>query len=134
MPDSTETTERLFSYGTLQLESVQRDTFGRTLAGAKDALPGYTLTLLEIHDAAVIRSSGKTHHPMLVFTGRDQDRVDGTVFALTPEELRNADTYEVADYRRDRVTLASGVSAWVYVDARQPRGLTPNSAPPTPHR
>ena len=60
-----------------------------------------------------------SHHPMLVFTGRDQDRVEGTVFALTPEELRNADTYEVADYRRDRVTLASGVSAWVYVDARR---------------
>lgn len=119
MPDTIETTEQLFSYGTLQLESVQRDTFGRTLTGAKDALPGYTLTLLEIHDEAVIKSSGKTHHPMLVFTGREQDRVEGTVFRLTPEELRNADSYEVADYRRDRVTLASGVSAWVYVDARQ---------------
>jgi orotate phosphoribosyltransferase len=40
------------------------------------------------------------------------------VFAITAEELQHADDYEVAAYRRDRVVLASGISAWVYVDAR----------------
>ncbi|WP_321161248.1 gamma-glutamylcyclotransferase family protein [Verminephrobacter eiseniae] len=81
-----------------------------------------TLALLEIRDAAVVRTSGMTHHPMLVPTGQPRDLVDGTVFAITPEELRHADSYEVADYRRERITLASGLSAWVYVDARPAAG------------
>jgi len=116
-------TEYLFSYGTLQLTGVQLDTFGRVLDGTPDRLPGHALTLLEIRDAAVIRSSGKTHHPMLVHTGRPEDLVDGTVFALTLAELRHADAYEVSDYRRERVLLASGRSAWVYADARAPKEL-----------
>ena len=33
-----------FSYGTLQLESVQRSSFGRRLDGQPDAMPGYTRT------------------------------------------------------------------------------------------
>lgn len=116
--DSADRTEHLFSYGTLRLESVQLATFGRGLDGTPDRLPGYTLTLLEITDASVVRTSGMTHHPMLVRTGRSQDLVDGTVFAITPAELQHADAYEVSDYRRERVVLASGLPAWVYVDAR----------------
>jgi len=115
-----DSTEFLFSYGTLQLEAVQRETFGRALAGEAARLPGFTLRLLEIRDAAVIATSGKTHHPMLVRTGRDEDVVEGTVFALTPDELAHADAYEVSDYRRVRVRLASGLSAWVYADAQNP--------------
>jgi len=37
-------TERLFSYGTLQQENVQKQTFGRLLDGTPDALVG------RIHD------------------------------------------------------------------------------------
>lgn len=110
--------EHLFSYGTLRLEPVQLATFGRKLDGQADRLPGYTLAQLEIRDPAVVKTSGLTHHPVLVHTGRAQDLVDGSVFAITPDELRHADAYEVADYRRERVTLASGLAAWVYVDAR----------------
>ena len=33
------------------------------------------------------------------------------------EELAAADRYEVADYKRVAVTLASGLTAWVYVRA-----------------
>jgi len=116
-------TERLFSYGTLRLEPVQLATFGRRLDGEPDRLPGYTLTLLEITDASVVQTSGMTHHPMLVPTGRPQDLVDGTVFAITPAELQHADAYEVSDYRREHVVLTSGLSAWVYVDARPSRGM-----------
>jgi gamma-glutamylcyclotransferase (GGCT)/AIG2-like uncharacterized protein YtfP len=43
------------------------------------------------------------------------DRVPGTVFEITPAELAAADAYEVADYERIAVTLASGQGAWVYV-------------------
>jgi hypothetical protein len=41
----------------------------------------------------------------------------GTVFEITAQELVAADEYEVADYKRVRVVLKSGASAWVYVRA-----------------
>jgi hypothetical protein len=110
--------EQLFSYGTLQLESVQLETFGRKLSGKRDALPGYAESLLEITDSEVIRKSGRTHHPIVRHTGRSEDTIEGTVFEVTAEELANADRYEVADYQRVAVTLRSGTRAWVYV-ARQ---------------
>ena len=40
----------LFSYGTLQLESVQRASFGRRLNGEPDAMTGYVRTMVEITD------------------------------------------------------------------------------------
>ena len=116
---STETAiELLFSYGTLQLESVQLATFGRKLAGTADALPGFRESLVKIEDASVVATSGRTHHPIIRFTGSESDIVHGTAFEVTAEELRNADTYEVSDYKRISVTLLSGAPAWVYVDAR----------------
>nr|WP_206179534.1 gamma-glutamylcyclotransferase family protein [Variovorax sp. RKNM96] len=111
-------TEQLFSYGTLQLQSVQLATFGRKLDGQLDRLPGYRLDQLKIEDAAVVATSGKTHHPIVAATGRAEDGVEGAVFAITAAELAQADVYEVKDYRRERVTLASGMQAWAYVDAR----------------
>ncbi|WGY73374.1 gamma-glutamylcyclotransferase [Burkholderia cepacia] len=113
--------EHLFSYGTLQLERVQLATFGRKLDGHEDAMPGYAMTMLKIEDPEVVATSGKTHHPVAAYTGWAGDRVTGAVFAITREELQHADDYEVAAYRRDRVMLESGVSAWVYVDASSPR-------------
>jgi hypothetical protein len=110
-------TERLFSYGTLQLERVQLDTFGRRLTGTRDALPGYAQEWIDITDPGVVATSGKTRHPIVRFTGRPGDAVLGTVFDVTPEELARADEYEVAEYRRVAVTLRSGRRAWVYVAA-----------------
>lgn len=34
---------------------------------------------------------------------------------MSSDELRQADSYEVSDYKRIQVKLDSGVSAWVYV-------------------
>lgn len=113
--------ELLFSYGTLQLEPVQLATFGRPLEGRADEMPGYSLSMLKIDDPEVVATSGKTHHPVVTFTGNPSDTISGTVFAITPDELRHADEYEVASYRRDKVRLASGDSAWVYVDANSAR-------------
>ncbi|RUL72241.1 gamma-glutamylcyclotransferase family protein [Dyella choica] len=110
---------KLFSYGTLQQENVQLATFGRTLAGQRDQLAGYVQTEVEISDPEVVAASGKTHHPILLFTGLPTDHVSGTVFDITDTELAQADEYEVDDYRRIAVTMASGTRAWVYVDARQ---------------
>ena len=112
-------TEHLFSYGTLQLESVQLAKFGRRLSGSPDALPGYEQSLVRIQDAAVVAARGKTHHPIAKFTGRETDLVHGTVFQVSSEELQHADRYEVADYTRVSVILRSGIRAWVYVDTRE---------------
>lgn len=109
--------ERLFSYGTLQLESVQLATFGRRLAGKPDALVGFRLGQLAIRDAEVVRTSGVSHHPIVHATGDDADRVPGVVFEVTPAELAQADAYETDDYARLRVRLASGTRAWVYAAA-----------------
>lgn len=109
-------TERLFSYGTLQQEEVQLASFGRLLTCKPDALPGWRQVMVEITDADVIAKSGKTHHP-IVLPGRRDDSVTGTAFEITTKELTAADRYEVSDYKRVSVTLASGITAWVYVKA-----------------
>jgi hypothetical protein len=107
----------LFSYGTLQLASVQQAQFGRLLEGRADALPGYARSLVEITDPQVLATSGERFHPIVAPSGNPGDAVDSMVFQITPAELAAADAYEVADYVRVEVTLHSGVSAWVYVRA-----------------
>ncbi|MET1017367.1 MAG: gamma-glutamylcyclotransferase family protein [Leifsonia flava] len=109
--------EHLFSYGTLRLASVQRGTFGAELPTRDDALPGFRLGVLKITDPHVIALSGSDEHPILERTDDPADSVAGSVLELTPEQLTAADAYEVADYVRAAVTLASGTRAWVYVAA-----------------
>lgn len=121
MPDTPQASERLFSYGTLQLEQVQLSTFGRRLAGQADEMVGYARLMVKIEDPEVVATSGETHHPIVAYSGNPRDTVQGTVFAITADELRQADAYEVDAYRRDRVILASGTPAWVYVDVRSAR-------------
>jgi hypothetical protein len=111
------TTERLFSYGTLQLEEVQRSTFGRLLKGERDVLPEYEQGLFTVEDEAFVATSGKAHHAIARFTGRATDCIRGTVFDMTPEELVLADSYEPEGYVRTAVTLQSGTRAWVYAAA-----------------
>lgn len=106
----------LFSYGTLQLESVQRAQFGRLLAGADDALSGYTVIDIEIRDPAVLEASGIEIHRALV-PDRDAPPIQGKVFRLTAAELAAADVYESENYRRERAVLVSGTTAWIYVKA-----------------
>lgn len=109
--------ELLFSYGTLQQSQVQIDTFGRLLEGDKDTLVGYQLDTVKISDPQVIASSGKEYHPILVFTGHTNDTVSGTVFKITPEELEQADSYEVDEYKRVEAKLQSGKVCWIYAAA-----------------
>lgn len=107
----------LFSYGTLQQAQVQLDTFGRRLEGEPDALVGYARSMVRIEDPDVIASSGKALHPIVRHTGVPTDQVSGSVFEISEDELQRADGYEVDAYRRVSAALASGRSAWVYVDA-----------------
>lgn len=111
--------EKLFSYGTLQYESVQISTFGRKLNGVADVLTGYHLTTIEISDRNVIEASGNAVHPILIYTGNESDEVQGIVFDVTLEELLSADQYEVAEYKRVSEKLRSGENAWVYVSINE---------------
>jgi len=107
----------LFSYGTLQQEEVQLSTFGHLLSGEDDSLVGYILAQEPIHDPAVIATSGHAVHPIAKYTGSPHHHIPGTVFEVSEAELMRADHYEVSAYRRVEVTLESGRSAWVYVEA-----------------
>jgi len=108
----------LFSYGTLRLPQVQLATFGRLLDGFDDVLPGFELAQLTITDAAVLATSGEAEHPILRPSANADAVVTGRVFELTPDELARADAYEVDDYARIEVQLASDRRAFVYVDRR----------------
>ncbi|WP_434353726.1 gamma-glutamylcyclotransferase family protein [Psychrobacter sp. HD31] len=111
--------QKLFSYGTLQQENVQLETFGRKLNGVQDVLLGYVLGEVRITDPNVLKASGKEYHPILVHTGNDSNEVQGTIFEITDDELAQADEYEVDDYARVSAKFKSGTTAWVYADARQ---------------
>ena len=108
-------TVQLFSYGTLQLPQVQLANYGRRLSGKPDGLDGYRLESLAITDPDVVRISGAAVHTIARASGDASDRIAGTLFELTEEELAATDDYEVAVYARVEVILESGSSAWVYV-------------------
>lgn len=107
--------EKLFTYGTLQLTSVQQETFGKQLKGEKDELVGYKLEKVLIKNEDIVEISGLANHPIAVHTGNSNDTVSGVVFELTEDELKKSDEYEVSQYKREEVSLKSGVKAWVYV-------------------
>ncbi len=117
MNRSTEHPVLVFSYGTLQDKAVQLANFGRELAGQQDAMLGYAQNWVEITNPQVLASSGKTHHPIVAPSLEPSARVEGMVFEVTEAELAAADAYEVSDYKRVSVALASGLTAWVYVQA-----------------
>lgn len=108
----------LFSYGTLQKEQVQIETFGRILQGQRDILTGYVLKMLEITDPEVLRKSNQKYHPILEFSGNSEDEVEGVLFEVTDEEILQADEYEVDDYKRVEAVFKSGKSGFIYVGNR----------------
>jgi len=109
----------LFSYGTLQDESVQISVFNRKLTGFEDAITGYKLSRVAIADDEIIRISGLTDHLILI-PGDDSDLIRGMVFEITGDELLRADEYEAENYQRVMVSSLSGKQVWVYVDSNEP--------------
>lgn len=107
--------EYLFSYGTLQFQKVQLETFNRLLVGESDSLQDYTLKDLEIKDPEVLKTSEKSIHPIAV--QKQGGLIRGMVFEISKEELALCDLYEVSDYKRIELKLTSGKHAWVYVNA-----------------
>ncbi len=98
---------------------MQLATFGRRLEGKPDALVGYRVVLIPIQDRNFIAASGASHHRNVQFTGIESDAVAGWVFEITKRELEQADAYEPADYKRVPARLQSGLSAWIYLSARE---------------
>lgn len=85
-------TQLLFSYGTLQQRDVQLATFGRELQGTADHLIGFQISMLQIENPEVVRTSGKSHHPIVKQTSIAKSCFAGTVFEVTDDELAHADT------------------------------------------
>ncbi|MGB3303028.1 gamma-glutamylcyclotransferase family protein [Gordonia sp. (in: high G+C Gram-positive bacteria)] len=113
----------LFSYGTLMDPAVQDGVFGRPMPTTPDALPGFRIDKLTITDPEVIALSGiKTH--LILRPDPDALAVPGARLQLDDAGLAAADDYEVDDYRRVEVTLASGLRAWVYLAADDAIGVT----------
>lgn len=110
-------TIHLFSYGTLQFDAVQMASFRRLLHGSDDNMPGFRREMVEITDPDVLEKSGERYHPIVIPSDDPEDEVAGKVFSITRQELAAADAYEVSDYKRIKVTLRSGINAWVYVKA-----------------
>jgi len=109
------TMENLFSYGTLQLEQVQLELFGRTLKMEPDALIGFKKEKIIIKSESVVSLSGEEEHVIIRYTGNDSDVIEGAVLSITLDELNRADAFETDDYKRINVTLRSGKVAWAYV-------------------
>ncbi len=97
----------LFSYGTLQLKKVQLESFGRFLTGNPDQLNAFKLEQLMIKDDMVLQRSGESTHPIAVPSLHKDDFIAGTLFEITDTELAQTDAYEVSDYKRIEVNLAS---------------------------
>lgn len=106
----------LFSYGTLQKEKVQLETFGRILEGEKDFLLNYKLDYIEIFDEEVLKKSEQKFHPILTYSGNTNDKVEGVLFEITDEELQQADEYEVDSYKRIKTIFSSGKEGFIYVE------------------
>ena len=105
----------LFSYGTLQLDTVQLESYGRLLNGEKASLKQYKLDKLKITDTKVLKASGKKFHPIALKTNNVNDSIEGTIFKITEKELIETDKYEVSDYKRILETFSTGEKAWVYI-------------------
>ena len=97
-------TEYLFSYGTLQDEKVQRQLFNRKLEGKEDKVKNYTL-----HNVVI---EGK-EYPKAAF--KENNSIEGVVYAISWAELAQADEYEGKEYQRIKIISEKGKECWMYV-------------------
>jgi len=106
--------ENLFSYGTLQKEKVQLALFGRLLTGAKDILKNYKLAAIQITDESFLATGAAKSQLTLIESKDAADFIAGSVFEVSEAELMKADAYEPENYKRKKVVLESGKTAWIY--------------------
>lgn len=107
--------EYLFSYGTLQKESVQFRLFGRVLQSSADVLKEYKLETVKIKDESFLSKGEYPHQRNAVPSENKNDFIKGRALEMTDEELLITDEYEPKEYKRSKVKLESGKEAWVYL-------------------
>lgn len=96
--------EQLFVYGTLKKPDTQKEVIGRIAKGLPDTLEGYKKSKIKIDDVL---------YPIIVPDLNSS--IEGLVLSITEEELKTIDEYETDAYKRKKVILKSGKSAWAYV-------------------
>jgi gamma-glutamylcyclotransferase (GGCT)/AIG2-like uncharacterized protein YtfP len=101
--------EKLFAYGTLKDNDIQKAIFGRTLTGIPDKLIGYTIKEINIEE-----EFGIAQYPIIIATQNPEDSISGILYELSSKELQLADTYEGIHYKRIEVELKSNEIVWVY--------------------
>ena len=97
-------TETVFTYGTLCNPSVRRGLLGHEVLTTPAELLGWEKSTVRI---------GSTKYPAIL--PNPEKSVQGLVFQILPQELKQLDEYETGAYHRRKVTLADGCEAWVYV-------------------
>jgi gamma-glutamylcyclotransferase (GGCT)/AIG2-like uncharacterized protein YtfP len=97
--------ELLFTYGSLQWETIQQQLFGKKLRGSPDRLIGFRQKRQKLEGL----------YPIVYATGNPQELLDGIVYEITKKDLQKADVYEGEGYQRIKTRLESGRTAWVYV-------------------
>ena len=101
--------EKLFAYGSLQNEDIQKDLFGRILDGTTETLVGYVVKEIQIEE-----EFGLVHYPIITETNKQEDTINGMVYSISLQELRQTDLYEGLHYKRVEVHLQSDQKAWAY--------------------
>ena len=101
--------EKLFAYGSLQNEDIQKDLFGRILEGTPEKLIGYIVKKIQIEE-----EFGLVYYPIITETNKPEDTINGIVYAITAKELHQSDLYEGLHYKRVEVQLQSKQKAWAY--------------------
>lgn len=97
--------EKLFVYGTLCQPDVQKKVIGRVVQPTIDNLLGFRKSTVEIN--------GKVY-PIIERDPNSTEEIAGLVLGIEEEDLPKLDVYETTAYRREKVTLESGLSAWAY--------------------
>lgn len=117
MSKQPEANQLLFSYGTLQNPAIQLEIFGRKLTGSNDRLWGFRIGQLQLATGNEPNQDNIQSYPVAITSDQPTDFIEGKTYHLTPKELLQADLYETNAYKRAKVQLESGRSAWVYLSA-----------------
>jgi gamma-glutamylcyclotransferase (GGCT)/AIG2-like uncharacterized protein YtfP len=104
--------EQLFSYGTLRSKEIQMRLFKKLLTGTPDQLLGHKLKSLQIEE-----EFGMADYVVVVPSQDPLDTIHGIVFNISSVDLAKVDVFESNSYKRVRVTLKSGVDAWIYMES-----------------
>lgn len=97
---------KLFTYGTLQDETIEQMLFNKTLDGSKDSITGF--------EKQEIILEGNVY-PILIKNNESTKVIKGTYYHLSNQEMLICDEYEGNEYKRVLVQLDSRIEAWVYI-------------------